>query len=225
MSTRSIATPPWRARSPTSCSATPWSAIAARSATREPVELVALLRQVAQRAEAGGVSPPIELDLRALDGPAMVEGDPITLREAFTNLLDNARHYAGDQYPVQIRVAASRGRAAGRRRRSGPRDTGCREGSRARAIRARQRRAGRRRQRARPRHRQGGGRCASGDAGPARPARRRADRALGLRADPLCARRPSSAPSWQLAVLAWAAVRPRQRRPRSIRRRCRRRRA
>ena len=76
-------------------------------ATREPVELVALLRQVAQRAEAGGVSPPIELDLRALDGPAMVEGDPITLREAFTNLLDNARHYAGDQYPVQIRVAAT----------------------------------------------------------------------------------------------------------------------
>ena len=66
-------------------------------AAREPVELVALLRQVAQRAEAGGVSPPIELDLRALDGPAMVEGDPITLREAFTNLLDNARHYAGDQ--------------------------------------------------------------------------------------------------------------------------------
>ena len=44
---------------------------------REPVDLVALLRQVAQRAEAGGVSPPIELDLRALDGPALVEGDPI----------------------------------------------------------------------------------------------------------------------------------------------------
>ena len=76
-------------------------------ATREPVELVALLRQVAQRAEASGVSPPIELDLRELDGPAVLEGDPITLREAFTNLLDNARHYAGDQYPVQIRVAAT----------------------------------------------------------------------------------------------------------------------
>ena len=38
-------------------------------ATREPVDLVTLLRQVAQRAEAGGVSPPIELDLRALDRP------------------------------------------------------------------------------------------------------------------------------------------------------------
>ena len=65
---------------------------------RERVDLVALLRQVAQRAEAGGVSPPIELDLRALAGPALVEGDPISLREAFTNLLDNARNYAGDQF-------------------------------------------------------------------------------------------------------------------------------
>ena len=74
---------------------------------REQVDLVALLRQVAQRAEAGGGSPPIELDLRALHGPALIEGDPITLREAFTNLLDNARNYAGDQLPVQIRVAGS----------------------------------------------------------------------------------------------------------------------
>ena len=74
---------------------------------REQVDLVALLRQVAQRAEAGGGSPPIELDLRALHGPALIEGDPITLREAFTNLLDNARNYAGDQFPVQIRVAGA----------------------------------------------------------------------------------------------------------------------
>lgn len=76
-------------------------------AAREPVDLVALLRQVAQRAEAGGVSPPLELDLRGLAGEAVVEGDRIALREAFTNLLDNARHYAGDQMPVQIRVASA----------------------------------------------------------------------------------------------------------------------
>ena len=76
-------------------------------AVREPVELVALLRRVVLRAESGGSSPPIELDLRELDGPALVEGDPITLREAFTNLLDNARHYAGECQPVQIRVGAS----------------------------------------------------------------------------------------------------------------------
>ena len=48
-----------------------------------------------------------ELDLRAFTGPALIEGDPITLREAFTNLLDNARNYAGDQYPVQIRILPS----------------------------------------------------------------------------------------------------------------------
>ena len=75
-------------------------------AVREPVELVALLRQVVLRAESGGSSPPIELDLRGLVGPAVIEGDPITLREAFTNLLDNARHYAGECQPVQIRLGA-----------------------------------------------------------------------------------------------------------------------
>jgi two-component system sensor histidine kinase TctE len=74
-------------------------------AARKPVDLVALLRQVAQRAESGGLSPPIELDLRALAGDAIIRGDHIALREAFTNLLDNARNYAGDQYPVQIRLA------------------------------------------------------------------------------------------------------------------------
>lgn len=73
-------------------------------AARQRLDLTTLLRQVAQRAEAGGGCPPIELDLRALTGPALIEGDPITLREAFTNLLDNARNYAGDQYPVQIRI-------------------------------------------------------------------------------------------------------------------------
>ena len=76
-------------------------------AAREQVDLVALLRQVAQRAEAGGDGPPIELDLRELDGAAVIVGDPITLTEAFTNLIDNARKYAGDQFPVQIRVAGA----------------------------------------------------------------------------------------------------------------------
>ena len=76
-------------------------------AAREPLDLVTLLRKVAQRAESGGLSPPIELDLRGLTGEATVLGDQITLREAFTNLLDNARHYAGDQYPVQIRLVTA----------------------------------------------------------------------------------------------------------------------
>lgn len=75
-----------------------------QQAPHQQVELVPVLQQVAHHVEMGGSGPPIELDLRGLDGPATLRGDPITLREAFTNLLDNARLYAGDQYPVQIRV-------------------------------------------------------------------------------------------------------------------------
>ena len=37
----------------------------------------------------------------------MIVGDAVTLTEAFTNLIDNARKYAGDQYPVQIRVTGA----------------------------------------------------------------------------------------------------------------------
>jgi two-component system sensor histidine kinase TctE len=76
-------------------------------AVRDEVDPVALLRRVAQRAEAGGNGPPIELDLRELEGGAVIVGDPVNLTEAFTNLIDNARKYAGDQHPVQIRVVAA----------------------------------------------------------------------------------------------------------------------
>lgn len=76
-------------------------------AAPEPVDLVALLRQVAHRAELGGSGPPLELDLRDLSGSAVVLGDATSLREGFTNLLDNARNYAGDRLPVQIRVASA----------------------------------------------------------------------------------------------------------------------
>jgi two-component system sensor histidine kinase TctE len=71
---------------------------------RQAVDLVPLLHQVAHHVEMGGSGPPIELDLRELEAPATIAGDAISLREAFTNLLDNSRKYAGDQYPVQIRV-------------------------------------------------------------------------------------------------------------------------
>jgi two-component system sensor histidine kinase TctE len=76
-------------------------------AARDAVDPVALLRQVAQRAEAGGNGPPIELDLRELEGAAVIVGDPVALTEAFANLIDNARKYAGDQSPVRIGVAAA----------------------------------------------------------------------------------------------------------------------
>jgi two-component system, OmpR family, sensor histidine kinase TctE len=78
-----------------------------QTAARERVDLIQLLRQVAYRAEARGSGPPVELDLRRLERPAVIEGDPVTLREAFANLLDNAAKYAGDRYPVQIAVTAT----------------------------------------------------------------------------------------------------------------------
>ena len=37
----------------------------------------------------------------------MIVGKAVTLTEAFTDLIDNARKYAGDQYPVQIRVTGA----------------------------------------------------------------------------------------------------------------------
>ena len=74
-------------------------------ARREPVDLVALIAQVARRAEAGG-GPPIELGPRQAQGPVTVDGDPITLIEALTNLIENAGRYAGRDRPVAIRVAA-----------------------------------------------------------------------------------------------------------------------
>ena len=142
-------------------------------AAREPVDLVGLLRQVAQRAEAGGASPPIELDLRELAGPALVDGDPISLREAFANLLDNARHYAGDQYPVQIRVA---GHGIGLAVDVADRGPGIPDGEKARVLeRFTRGSAGRAvsRQRPGPRHRQGRGRRARRPADAAGPAGRR----------------------------------------------------
>ena len=116
-----------------------------------------------------------------LTAPPLVEGDPITLREAFTNLLDNARHYAGDQYP---------GPDPGRRRRRralvvdvADRGPGIADAEKERVLeRFARGSAGtaRRRQRAGPRHRQGRGRRARRQPGAARPAGRRAGRAAEL---------------------------------------------
>ena len=79
-----------------------------RPAGRGAVARGALRRRGAQRAEAGGRSPPLELDFRELDRAAVIEGDPVTLREAFTNLIDNAGRYAGLVEPVRIRIAVNR---------------------------------------------------------------------------------------------------------------------
>lgn len=71
---------------------------------RERLDLLPLLRQVARRAEAGGSSAPVEI---AADGAAEIDGDPITLTEAFSNLLDNAARYAGHEQPISIRVGST----------------------------------------------------------------------------------------------------------------------
>jgi two-component system sensor histidine kinase TctE len=77
---------------------------------REPVDLAALVQQVVRRAAAGAEELEIALDLDRLDAPAMVTGDPVTLREAVSNLVDNAAKYAGRYGPVELRLERQQGR-------------------------------------------------------------------------------------------------------------------
>jgi two-component system sensor histidine kinase TctE len=76
----------------------------AMSGAREQVDLKALVREVAARAQAVAEEVPIRADFSRLDGPAVVEGDPVALREALTNLVDNAVKYGGAAGPVEIRL-------------------------------------------------------------------------------------------------------------------------
>jgi two-component system sensor histidine kinase TctE len=77
----------------------------AASGAREPVDLAALVRAVAARAQAVAEEVPIRVDLTRVDGPVAVEGDPISLREGLANLVDNAVRYAGAGGPVEIRLS------------------------------------------------------------------------------------------------------------------------
>lgn len=68
----------------------------------EDVDLGALLEQVFQRARAVAGDTAIRLDIDRAAEPATVPGDAISLREALTNLLDNAVKYAGPSGPIDL---------------------------------------------------------------------------------------------------------------------------
>ncbi|MCG5239490.1 extracellular solute-binding protein [Azospirillum doebereinerae] len=68
----------------------------------EPVDLGALLQQVIQRAEAVAGETPIRLEIDHALEPAVVPGDAISLREALTNLIDNAVKYAGAAGAIDV---------------------------------------------------------------------------------------------------------------------------
>nr|WP_183181779.1 extracellular solute-binding protein [Azospirillum sp. OGB3] len=73
----------------------------------EDVDLGALLEQVFQRARAVAGDTAIRLDIDRAAEPATVPGDAISLREALTNLLDNAVKYAGPSGPIDLSLTPS----------------------------------------------------------------------------------------------------------------------
>ncbi|WP_247880964.1 sensor histidine kinase [Skermanella sp. TT6] len=70
----------------------------------ESVDLAALLAQVVQRADAVSEQAEVSLAIGQGAAEARVPGDPISLVEAFTNLVDNAVKYAGEGGPVEVRI-------------------------------------------------------------------------------------------------------------------------
>lgn len=68
----------------------------------EDVDIGALLEQVIQRARPVAGETPIRLEVDPAAEPGLVPGDAISLREALTNLVDNAVKYAGSAGTIDV---------------------------------------------------------------------------------------------------------------------------
>ncbi|WP_448208628.1 sensor histidine kinase [Azospirillum sp. sgz302134] len=71
---------------------------------RETVDLAALIGQVVHRAEAVAEGTPIRIVQEGQATSFLVSGDPVSLREALANLLDNAVKYGGGPAGVEVRL-------------------------------------------------------------------------------------------------------------------------
>lgn len=74
----------------------------------QEVDLDALLGQIVQQLAGRPEAPPIQLAREPAAGGTLLHGDPVTLREALTNLLDNAVKYGGPG-PIDVRVRPGSG--------------------------------------------------------------------------------------------------------------------
>ena len=71
----------------------------------QPLDLAALAREVAREWAGRALAQGIDLGYEG-DEQRMVQGQPLLLREALNNLIDNALHYAGSGATVTVRVSA-----------------------------------------------------------------------------------------------------------------------
>lgn len=78
------------------------------ASVREPVDLVALVEDLAEESRLGHPDVPVALDL-GVSGPARVLGDGGRLAQLVGNLLSNARHHGRHGEPVEVHLAAITG--------------------------------------------------------------------------------------------------------------------